>query len=69
MVDTARLKGLIHDKGITMDKAAISIGINPATFYRKLNKNGVSFTVAEVGKLARLLDLDGATMERIFFQR
>lgn len=69
MVDTARLKGLIHDKGITMYKAAISIGINPATFYRKLNKNGVSFTVAEVGKLARLLDLDGATMERIFFQR
>ena len=69
MVNIELLKSSLKSKGVTIEQAAAAININPATFYRRINRNGERFTVAEVAKLADLLDMDGKTMERVFFEK
>lgn len=68
MVNIIRLKGALQDKGITIEQASEALNINPATFYRRLNKQGEKFTVSEVGKLAEMLKMDSKTMQDIFFE-
>lgn len=67
MVDTKQLKEALKSNGVTIEKAANAIGINPATFYRRINHGGERFTVSEVGKLADLLNMSSSARERIFF--
>ena len=67
MVNLDRLKLAMQAKSITVEQASEHLGINPATFYRRLNRNGEKFTVAEVGRLAELLDMSSAAMQDIFF--
>ena len=69
MVNTDKLKQALRAKGLTIDVASSAIGINPATFYRKVNKGGTTFTVAEVSKFAELLNMDGKALSEIFFDR
>lgn len=67
MVNIERLKTALQSKNITIDQAAKSIGVNPTTMYRRFNRNGEKFTVAEVEKLAELLNMDAKAMQNIFF--
>lgn len=69
MVNIELLKAAMKDKGITIDEASEVIGINPATFYRRIGRNGENFTVAEVGKLAEMLEMPNETMQKIFFDK
>ena len=69
MVDTNRLKAALHKKGITVSQASEAIGVNSATFFRRLNRQGATFTVEEIEKLADLLEFDGKTIQSIFFAR
>ena len=62
-----RLKKTLQDRNITIEQASEHIGVNPATFYRRVSRNGEKFTVTEVGKLAELLDLDALALQNIFF--
>lgn len=67
MVNIERLKGALRARNVTVEQASDAIGINPATFYRRLNRAGEKFTVSEVGKLAKLLNMNSKTMQSIFF--
>lgn len=67
MVNTDRLKLELKKQNVTIESASEYIGINPATFYRKVNRNGENFTVAEVKKIADLLALSNESIQAIFF--
>ena len=69
MVNIERLKSALKEKNVSIEQASDAIGVNPVTFYRRINKNGEKFTVAEVGKLADLLMMDRETMQDIFFDK
>ena len=69
MVNTERLKTAMRDRHVTVEQASEHIGVNPATFYRRINRNGEKFTVEEVGKLANLLGMDANAMQDIFFDK
>lgn len=69
MVNISRLKSAMQERNITINQASEAIGINPATFFRRINRQGVKFTVEEIGKLAELLHLDGPTIQNIFFDK
>lgn len=67
MVNIERLKKALRSRDITIEQASEYIGVNPATFYRRISGDGKKFTVTEAGKLAELLNMDAKTMHGIFF--
>lgn len=69
MVNVERLKDEMKKRSITPDAAATAMGIDVATYYRRLNRQGTKFTVEEVGKLSELLNLSPKVMQEIFFER
>ena len=69
MVNIDLLRHEMHTRNITIDQAAGAINIDPSTFYRRIAKKGENFTVGEVVKLAKLLEMDSKTLERVFFDR
>lgn len=69
MVNLERLKDEMKKKSITPDVAADAMGIDVATYYRRMNRQGIKFTVEEVSKLSKLLDLSPQTMQDIFFEQ
>ena len=69
MVNVERLKDEMKKRSITPDAAATAMGIDVATYYRRLNRQGTKFTVEEVGKLSELLNLSPKVMHEIFFER
>ena len=69
MVNVERLRDEMKNKSITPDAAAEAMGIDVATYYRRISRHGVKFTVEEVSKLSELLNLSPETMQAIFFDR
>ena len=69
MVNVERLREEMKKKSITPDAAAAAMGIDVATYYRRMNRQGAKFTVEEVGKLSELLKLTPKVMQEIFFER
>lgn len=67
MLDVQKLKGKIVEKGKSVETLSREIGINPSTFYRKLNNN--SFEINEADRIARILSLSGAEAAAIFFSQ
>ena len=62
MLDVQKLKGKIVEKGKSVESVSAELGINPATFYRKLKNN--SF---EADKLVDILALTNEEAIAIFF--
>ena len=52
---------------VNADKMASLLGINRATFYRKMENAGEAFTVREVGIIAEALGLNLTELNAIFF--
>ena len=52
--------------GLTLERIAIEIGINPATLNRKMSGES-DFTRCEMQNIRRILMLDVAEFEAIFF--
>lgn len=69
MVNIERLRDALKQCKVTRATAAAAIGMDEATFYRRLNRQGSTFTVEEVGKLSELLKLSPDDMQDIFFER
>lgn len=69
MVNVERLREEMRKKSVTADAAAAAMGIDVATYYRRMNRQGTKFTVEEVSKLSELLNLSPNTMQEIFFER
>lgn len=69
MVNIERLKEAMRARNVSYEDAAKQIGMDRATFFRRLAKNGETFTVREVAILANLLSMPSDEMEAIFFDR
>lgn len=67
MLDIQKLKGKIVEKGKSVETLSREIGINPSTFYRKLNNN--SFEIEEADRIVSILALTGAEATAIFFSQ
>ena len=65
MIDTNALKGIIVAQGMTQEKVAKHIGINPKTFGQKMKK-GV-FGSDEMEAMIELLSIEDPV--RIFFAK
>lgn len=68
MINVAKLKGLIVERGTTQQAVADSIGINRSTFYRKM-KNGGEFTIAEAKKIKEEIPLTDDEAIEIFLAK
>lgn len=66
-VNTEKLKKAIYKNCMSIENVAREIGVSRGTFYRKLNANGISFTVGEMNKMRALLKLTNRETECIFF--
>ena len=58
----ASVAGLLRERGISHEAAAEQTGIPYRTMRRRLADNGAPFDVAELGKIARLLDVSIAAL-------
>lgn len=65
MLDVLKLKGKIIEKGKSVESVSADLGINPATFYRKMKNN--SFEIREACKLIEILSLTSEEVNAIFF--
>lgn len=67
MLDVSRLKSKIVEKDTNVKELSRKIGINHATFYRKLKSN--SFSIEEADKIAAALSLTNEEVTAIFFSQ
>lgn len=66
MADMKKLKEVIKKKNLSVEFVAEKIGIDRATFYRKVNSNGEKFTVGEVNKMAEEIGMTSTEVVSIF---
>lgn len=67
MVNVNKLRGRMVEQEVNADKMAELLGINRSTFYRKLENNGELFTIREVQLMSKVLKLNLADVNSIFF--
>lgn len=65
-MDTERLRQKISESSMTCEEISEAIGINPSTYYRKMNAQGETFTIAQAKSLARVLRLSNVEASEIF---
>ena len=61
------LEGRIKEKGYNIEKIANKIGVNTATFYRKLSGESDFFRL-EILKISEILELSFEDVNSIFFE-
>lgn len=66
MVDVGMLREKIDAKGISIQEFSKEMGINPSTFYRKLETDGLHFTIGQMHKAVELLELSKSDAVQIF---
>lgn len=66
MFDRNKLRGKMAEHGCTATKLANILGINPATFHRKINGES-EFTRVEIQQIAAALNLGMQDIQSIFF--
>lgn len=67
-MNKGRLDAKIRERNLTISEIAHELGINPSTYYRKVNADGETFTVAEIKRLAQFLQIPSAEAQEIFLQ-
>ena len=65
MLNTAKLKGKLIEKGVTVAEISKILGIAPSTFYRKMSNN--SFQICEADMIVVSLSLSPEESQNIFF--
>lgn len=65
-VDVNRLKGNIVAQGMTQEALAKAIGIDAATFSRKMKCSGLAFTVGQMHKMVDVLKIPSEEAAHIF---
>lgn len=66
MVNVLKLKGKMVEKNINAEELAKRIGMDRATFYRRLGKSD-DFTIKEVDSIVKVLGLTMDETNAIFF--
>lgn len=69
MVNVNKLKGKMVENQINVETLAAKVGVDKATFYRKLNCDGQTFTIKEADLIAKELNLTGLEAQAIFFSQ
>ncbi len=69
MVDVDKLRGVLAEKRLSVASISEKIGVDKATFYRKLNGNGDNFTIREADAISRELNLNKNEAVSIFFNQ
>jgi len=67
LININKLKGKIVERGMSVGTLAPQVGIDKATFYRKLQNGGEDFTIREVGLIVDALELNLVEANDIFF--
>lgn len=67
MANMKKLKLKLKAKGLSVEDVSKKMGINRATFYRKIKNDGETFTVGDIDKISRILGLQVAEINEIFF--
>ena len=67
MVNIDKLRGAMRERRISVEELAAAIGIDDSTLYRRLSDNGETFTIKEVDKIVKSLDLPVDVATAIFF--
>lgn len=66
MFNEKKFRGVSAERGVKMRTIAESLGIDPATLYRKVKGNS-DFTRAEIQEIVKLLSLSAEEVQEIFF--
>ena len=66
MLDVARLRNTIKQRGLTINMVASSIGVNKSIFYRKLKNGGDNFTISEMNAIIKHLGIAKNDVIEIF---
>ena len=69
MVNINKLRDAIKNSTHTISSLSNAIGMDESTFYRKLNKNGSTFTIEQADAITRELKLDASIAQSIFFAK
>ena len=67
MVNINMLRDAIKASNHTIRTLSLAIGIDESTFYRKLSKEGSTFTLEQADCIKRELKLDSNAAQCIFF--
>lgn len=69
MVNIAKLRGIIKKRNQSVLALSEGLGMDVSTFYRKLSKNGNTFTLEQAYTMMKMLDLNVAEVQEIFFDK
>ena len=58
-MNTVVVKQRMKDRHITGEMMAKELGMDPSTYYRKMQKNGDDFSVMDLNVFKRMLELEG----------
>lgn len=58
-MNTTEVKRRMKEKHITGEMMAKELGMNPSTYYRKMQKNGADFSAVDLNVFKRTLEMDG----------
>lgn len=67
MVNVSKLREAIKNSNYTIASLSLALGMNDSTFYRKLERNGSTFTLEQADIIKNALGLDAETAQSIFF--
>ena len=57
-MDTHEVKRRMKDRGITGEAMAKELGIDPSTYYRKMQKDGKEFSAMDLNVFKRVLEMN-----------
>ena len=57
-MNTQEVKRRMKDKGITGEAMAKELGMDPSTYYRKMQKEGMEFSAMDLNVFKRMLDMN-----------
>lgn len=69
MVNILKLKAKLVENGKNVEYLADTLGVNKTTIYRKLAAGGDDFTIGEVDKISKVMNLSAADINSIFFSQ
>lgn len=62
------LRAKIVERGTTQERVAEQMGIDASTLSRKIQAQGLSFSIGEMHKLANILQLSSSEASAIFLE-
>ena len=60
-MDTQGVKELMKEKHITVGRMSQELGMDPSTYYRKMEKNGEEFSALDLMVFKRVLEMNEQT--------